>query len=104
MTASKSQIRREAEQALQEAKAVAASDTVNPENAAPAEEEVLPEGVERFAPEVPPDASTNIVTVVPTSTAQVTVPSGASFSLQPGVAVRMQKRDADYLNESGLAG
>lgn len=61
----------------------------------------IPEGVERS--DAPRDPGSNIVTVEPTANAVVTVPSGASFQLTPGVSLRMSKRDADFLSESGFA-
>jgi hypothetical protein len=63
----------------------------------------VPSGVQQFDPEPPKNDGSNIVTIVPTSNGVVTVPSGASFQLAPGVPVRMRKGDADFLSESGYA-
>lgn len=110
MTQSKSQQRRsEAQSKSTESTKVeaaeAAEEPVAAEPTAPlGSEEVVPVGVQQFDPAPPPQPGLNVVMVTPSSNAQVTVPSGASFSLQPGVPVRMQQRDADFLRESGLAG
>jgi hypothetical protein len=59
---------------------------------------------EEFKPEPPMDPGDDgLVEVTPISSGSVTVPSGASFYLQPGQSVVMKKSDAAFLAESGYA-
>lgn len=74
-----------------------------PAGSADPEDLQIPEDVQRSDPAPPADEGSDLVFITPTSNGIVTVPSGASFQLFPGTAVQMQKKDADFLTESGLA-